>query len=48
MLDSDAANLFHTFPTYTRGAMTIEGYRQIVGERALLRLREALQSKYRL
>ena len=30
VLDGDPKNLFETFPTYTRGAMTLEGYRQIL------------------
>jgi aminopeptidase N len=33
-LIEDPADLFHLFPVYTRGAMTIEAYRQIVGEDA--------------
>ena len=32
MLDGDPANLFAFFPTYQRGAMTIQGYREIVGD----------------
>jgi aminopeptidase N len=32
ILDGDPANLFVTFPTYDRGAMTIQGYREIVGD----------------
>ena len=32
VLDGDPANLFSTFPVYTRSAMMIEGYRQIVGD----------------
>jgi aminopeptidase N len=32
VLDGDPANLFVTFPTYTRGAMTVQGYREIVGD----------------
>ncbi len=31
VLDNDPALLFETFPTYTRGAMTLEGYREIIG-----------------
>ena len=31
-LVDDPAELFHTFPVYTRGAMTLEAYRQIVGD----------------
>lgn len=32
VLDGDPANLFHFFPTYQRGAMTLQGYREIVGD----------------
>jgi aminopeptidase N len=32
VLDGDPANLFHFFPTYQRGAMTVQGYREIVGD----------------
>ena len=32
VLGGDPANLFAFFPTYERGAMTIEGYREIVGD----------------
>ena len=32
ILDGDPANLFHFFPTYQRGAMTVQGYREIVGD----------------
>lgn len=32
VLDGDPENLFATFPTYTRGAMTLEGYRQILAD----------------
>ena len=56
MLDGDPANLFAVFPTYQRGAMTIEGYREILGDddvffdfaRALedaVRLRERLDRR---
>jgi aminopeptidase N len=31
-LGGDPANLFAFFPTYIRGAMTLEGYREIVGD----------------
>jgi aminopeptidase N len=34
ILDGDPANLFLFFPTYQRGAMTIQGYREIVGDDA--------------
>ena len=32
ILDGDPANLFAFFPTYQRGAMTLEGFREIVGD----------------
>jgi aminopeptidase N len=32
ILDGDPANLFTTFPVYTRSAMMLEGYRQILGD----------------
>jgi len=47
VLDGDPANLFAFFPTYVRGAMTIEGYRQIVGDQKFYRFAKRLQSKYR-
>ena len=34
ILGGDPANLFAFFPTYQRGAMTVEGYREIVGNQA--------------
>lgn len=37
VLDGDPANLFVSFPTYDRGAMTIQGYREIVGDAAFFR-----------
>ena len=39
VLGGDPANLFDFFPTYQRGAMTLEGYREIVGDQRVLRLR---------
>ena len=35
VLDGDPANLFTGFPVYDRGAMIIEGTRQIIGRAAL-------------
>jgi aminopeptidase N len=32
VLDGDPANLFAFFPTYQRGAMTLQAYREIVGD----------------
>ena len=37
VLDGDPANLFLSFPTYDRGAMTIQGYREIVGDATFFR-----------
>ena len=47
VLDGDPANLFATFPTYTRGAMTLEGYRQIVGDTKFFEFAQQLLSRYR-
>ena len=46
-LGGDPANLFLSFPTYVRGAMTVEGYRQIVGDARFYRLAKRIQSRYR-
>lgn len=46
VLDGDPANLFATFPTYTRGAMTLEGYRQIVGDKRYYRFAKRLQRRF--
>jgi aminopeptidase N len=46
VLDGDPANLFAFFPTYQRGAMTVQGYREIVGDPVFLRFAEALTKKY--
>lgn len=46
VLDGDPANLFATFPTYTRGAMTLQGYREIVGDQRFFALAQQLQRKY--
>lgn len=46
VLDGDPANLFVEFPTYTRGAMTVQGYREIVGEARFRRLAKRLQSQF--
>jgi aminopeptidase N len=45
-LGGDPANLFAFFPTYVRGAMTYEGYRQIVGEATFLDFARALQTRF--
>jgi hypothetical protein len=46
VLDGDPANLFTTFPTYTRGAMTIEGYHQIVGDANFFGFAQAIQEDF--
>jgi aminopeptidase N len=45
-LDNDPAQLFATFPTYVRGAMTYEGYRQIVGQSTFFDFARELQSRF--
>ena len=42
ILDGDPANLFAFFPTYQRGAMTLQGYREIVGDQKFALGRELL------
>jgi hypothetical protein len=42
-----AAGLFSTFPVYTRGAMTLEALRQIIGDGAFTELARMWQSDYR-
>jgi aminopeptidase N len=46
VLDGDPANLFHFFPTYQRGAMTIQGYREIVGDQTFFAFARALLDEY--
>ena len=47
VLDGDPANLFSFFPTYERGAMTIEGYREIVGDdTAFFDFAKAIQTQF--
>ncbi|HEY8001814.1 MAG: M1 family metallopeptidase [Vicinamibacteria bacterium] len=45
VLNNDPALLFSPFPVYTRGAMTIEGYREIVGSAAFDTFARSLQSE---
>jgi aminopeptidase N len=45
-LNDDPVDLFATFPTYTRGAMTYEGYRQIVGTQKFFEFARELQSRF--
>ena len=47
VLDGDPANLFAFFPTYQRGAMTLQGYREIVGDAKFFGLANTLMNKYR-
>ncbi len=47
VLDGDPANLFVTFPTYDRGAMTVQGYREIVGDDAFVPFARAIQRRFR-
>ena len=46
VLDDEAANLFEYFPTYQRGAMTLQGYREIVGDPNFFGLARKLVDKY--
>lgn len=46
VLDGDPANLFAFFPTYQRGAMTLQGYREIVGDDRFFALARHLLSEY--
>ncbi|MQA73619.1 MAG: M1 family peptidase [Solirubrobacterales bacterium] len=46
LLDGDPANLFHFFPTYQRGAMTVQGYREIVGDQTFFAFAKAIQSQF--
>jgi hypothetical protein len=46
VLGGDPANLFATTPTYTRGAMTLEGYNQIVGDAAFFAFARALMEEF--
>ncbi len=46
ILDGDPANLFAFFPTYQRGAMTVQGYREIVGDQKFFRFANALLDRY--
>ena len=46
VLDHDPANLFDFFPTYLRGAMTLEGFREIVGDAAFLDFAKAIQTEF--
>jgi aminopeptidase N len=46
VLDNDPANLFALFPVYTRGAMTIQGYREIVGDPTFFRFSKRLNAEF--
>lgn len=45
-LDRDPANLFAPFPVYNRSAMTLQGYREIVGDGRFFAFARELQSRY--
>jgi aminopeptidase N len=47
VLNGDPANLFAFFPTYQRGAMTLEGYREIVGDAKFFAFANDLMEDYR-
>ncbi len=47
VLDGDPANLFSSFPTYDRGAMTVQGYREIVGDDVFFRFTKELAARFR-
>jgi aminopeptidase N len=47
ILDGDPASLFAFFPTYQRGAMTVEGYREIVGDQRFFAFARGLMSDHR-
>ncbi|WP_051324831.1 M1 family metallopeptidase [Candidatus Solirubrobacter pratensis] len=42
-----AANLFDTFPVYTRGAMTLEALHQIIGDAPFMELARTWQAEHR-
>jgi aminopeptidase N len=46
VLNGDPANLFAFFPTYERGAMTLQGYREIVGDDVFFAFARAIQQQF--
>lgn len=46
VLNGDPAELFNGFATYDRGAMTLEGYREIVGDARFFAFARALQRRF--
>ena len=46
ILDGDPANLFSFFPTYQRGAMTIQAYREIVGDETFFDFARSMLEEY--
>jgi aminopeptidase N len=46
ILDGDPANLFNFFPTYQRGAMTVQAYREIVGDATFFAFARDLQGEF--
>lgn len=48
VLDNDPAKMFSpSFPTYTRGAMTLVGFREIIGHAAFDQFARGLQAEFR-
>ena len=45
-LGGDPANLFSAFPAYDRGAMTLQGYREIVGDAAFFDFAKLIQRRF--
>jgi aminopeptidase N len=46
ILDGDPANLFLFFPTYQRGAMTVQAYREIVGDATFFAFAKQFQTEF--
>jgi aminopeptidase N len=46
ILDGDPANLFNFFPTYQRGAMTLQAYREIVGDATFFDFAKGMQVEF--
>ena len=46
VLDGDPTNLFASFPTYDRGAMTVQGYLEIVGDTVFFRFAKDLARRF--
>ncbi len=46
VLDGDPTNMFASFPTYDRGAMTVQGFREIVGDAVFFRFVKDLTGRF--